>query len=239
MSSFNPHHNDLTTYTHQEFDKCNSYPQPHLSNPVNNIDTIANYAHLQNNTGIAPSLVPPSSFSPPYVTLDPLLALYPPQPDIVLQPVLYGHSTVNPHNQAFMSTTCTHHQFTAPTSTLLQQTAMTTPTTVLPPISPVTQTVSTSRRAKFPCPSCGKMLTSWPRAWTCFFKHVGTQPFICNGTCGVQGWSVLWIVFIPPSSCSPSRRGSSSQKRYRSKAHLARHCKENKTECLTWYVSYT
>jgi predicted RNA-binding Zn-ribbon protein involved in translation (DUF1610 family) len=188
MSSFNLHRNGLTMYTRRGVDECNNQLQPPLNVTISGIDMSHYYAHLQNNIGGTPSLGPVPSLEPPYVAPVPSLALYPPRPNIVPQPVLYSHNAVNIHNQAFISTVPTHHQSTAPTSTFLQLTSTATPTTVFSPIAPVVQRISTSQRAKFPCPSCGKVLTSRPRAWTCFFKHVGTKPYACNGTCGVQGW---------------------------------------------------
>jgi hypothetical protein len=62
--------------------------------------------------------------------------------------------------------------------------------TPLSPISAsrVVPTTGESRRLKISCPSCSKICTSWERAWTCFFNHIGARPFPCDGTCGVVGW---------------------------------------------------
>jgi hypothetical protein len=43
---------------------------------------------------------------------------------------------------------------------------------------------------------------------------------------------------IESPMCSHFCCNSSSEKRYASTAHLARHCKESMTMCSDWYVSY-
>jgi hypothetical protein len=185
MSSFNPH---LIDYTHHALDTLNDLSQPNLNNAVKNADMIYYHTHSQNNIGVAPFLNPSQSFSPPCVSSDPLLARYLRQPTFVHQPFLYSHNSIGPRDQVFTSDTLTHEQSTTPTSALLRRTRTTNPTTVLPLIPAVISTTSTSRRSRFLCPFCGKGCGSRPRAWTCFFNHIGTKPFVCNGICGTIGW---------------------------------------------------
>ncbi|PVG03657.1 hypothetical protein CPB86DRAFT_694797 [Serendipita vermifera] len=78
-------------------------------------------------------------------------------------------------------------------------------------------TANASRRVKFGCPICGKMCASRPRVGACLNNHMGIEPFVCNGNCGVI-------------NCPRA---------YASKALLTRHCtpvEDKMVACSNWYV---
>jgi hypothetical protein len=64
-------------------------------------------------------------------------------------------------------------------------TCTTTPTLMLPVMTPP-GTSQVQRR--FACVACPKTFTSQSRADTCLFNHMSIKPFACNGACGIVGW---------------------------------------------------
>jgi hypothetical protein len=122
------------------------------------------------------------------ISVDPRHTTSNPQPSLIPSSLANISTDQVTHNPSLIwnaPTYTSHTQSNASSSMSTNTTASTTPSSAMQAIVPAT---GTSRRAKFPCPSCGKLCTSRPRALTCFFDHIGTKPFICNGTCGLVGW---------------------------------------------------
>jgi hypothetical protein len=165
---------------------------PSLSSNIVNDMNAMYHAHPQNDIGIVSFSTPIPSYTPP-APLDPLCNF---QPGLTPQPFFPNHNIPYPISPVSALHAPSHHPSTVLAPSLVQLAQVTTPITTSTFTPSQTSTSLTSQRAKFPCPSCGKLCTSRPRANTCFFNHVGVKPFACNGDCGIASWSVLWFLFV-------------------------------------------
>jgi hypothetical protein len=184
MASYNLHNDGSIAYGHwnDQF-----VPQPSPNDTVDG-SNMMHYAHPRSNTGNISFPIIPPQFSPPYTTPLPLHSLPISQSSIVSQPILHAVNDVGSYNPPLTCNVSIHYPYTAPTAGHSMSTTTTMPTTASNPTPTVVPTASASDRAKFPCPSCGKLCTSRPRAYACLCNHFGAKPFACNGDCGIVGW---------------------------------------------------
>ncbi|PVG03655.1 hypothetical protein CPB86DRAFT_379229 [Serendipita vermifera] len=202
MAFHYPHHNALTSYTsngpHGHWNDYETMPQTHSNDAASNLGVF--YAHTQPSIGIVTFNTLPSSFSLPHPPAGSLHPSCDPPPNPIFQsvqsiPVDSGHYTPSIGVNVFGP-----QPRVEPTPSSSAPVAANIPTINATPI--VTPAATPYSRAKFACPSCGKMFTSRPRAFTCILNHMGAKPFACHGTRGLVG-------------CT---------KRYASEAPLKRHC---------------
>jgi hypothetical protein len=187
MTSYTPHHDELTAHTHyvHGYWTNESASQHYLTNTFHALDT-ASYAYPQIDKGNDPT-IPPSYFSS-YLPLPPLHSSPTLQPLVAHQPVPNTTSNLDSYNLIFSRSVPTRYP-SIEASASLSLSAMTT----IPTMSPITITATVKtgiayQMVKFACPACGKICTSRPRAYTCFCNHIGAKPFACNGNCGTVDW---------------------------------------------------
>jgi hypothetical protein len=192
MTSYNPHNDAFIACTHWN-DEFVLYPYP--NHTVDAPNTIY-YAHPQTNPGTISLPTIPAHFSPPYVPLPPLYPSPISQQPNPPQPTLHIVDDAGSYNLPLPWNAPIHHPYVEPSAALSLSPTTITPTTTSNPILAIVPTVINPERAKFPCPSCGKLCTSRPRAYTCFCNHIGAKPFACNGDCGRVGWLVLCLFSV-------------------------------------------
>ncbi|PVG03656.1 hypothetical protein CPB86DRAFT_810721 [Serendipita vermifera] len=202
MTYYHPHHSDLDVSLHRRHGQWNDgsmvSPGPNTVGGMN----AANYSLLQGDVGFHcfPNAVPHFSASHHGVSSVPIHI----PSDLPSNPSSLHHCFESSyHGQPFQWANSTHHSPSGPTlpsAVPAPTNNLATPPTLTPVIVPST---NPSQRAKFACPSCGKLCTSRPRAYTCFLNHIGSKPFSCNGTCGLVNCVThpkhTSTVTVPPS----------------------------------------
>jgi hypothetical protein len=184
MSSHSSSNNGLIVYDHSNIQFVSqSYP----NDTVNAVNAVY-HAPLQTSTGdVSPPTIP-VYFSPLYVPSLPLHPFPNSQPPILPQSILHTANDAGSYNPSSTWNIPIDHPVAEPNAPLSTSATTTTPLTTSGAAPTVILTASISNRAKFPCPSCDKMYSSGPRAYTCLCYHIGAKPFACNGECGVVDW---------------------------------------------------
>ncbi|PVF91960.1 hypothetical protein CPB86DRAFT_791653 [Serendipita vermifera] len=180
MTSYNLHYGDHSGHGHW---RDGSLSQYYANDTTNGINTVYS-AHPEISINLAPLPTTAPPIPPPYPrsvlshlssrtppSLVPYLLLNDPGPHSPLMPLNFPFHNQPGHLASLFVSAPTNDPPMIPLAT--------------PNIVPVS---STSQRAKFSCPSCGKIFTSRPRAHTCLLNHTGAKPFACNGACGLANW---------------------------------------------------